>query len=184
MIMNKKSFILSTLLSISAIIAFSTPPKTSAIIADYEQTVKSQQDSANTVINGTVIGTNYFTYFTNFTKSINYDLRINEVIKGDNLKVGDIVTFDNDCGHASEMVTNMSVIECFNYTPKIGNDQTMYLNMSSGTSPSQALIYGDKVVGVNMVINSITCAVAFTITIITLITIIIIKIKRKKTKAQ
>lgn len=117
------------------------------------------------VVKGSIITVNYFSYFSNAFDDIDYDLRVNEVIKGEKLKVGDIITLHIDCSHASEMAIQSNIFECIQYTPKIGDNQSQYFNLNDTADTQQSIIYGNNVVGVNL-INNATNSLIFIIILI------------------
>lgn len=153
--MNKRISILSIICGI--IISIFITTQASAIIANYKEEVVGQQAEAVVVVTGKVISTKYIPKDeNNFYQTVNYELQVQNIERNDNrgqIKVGTIIQMSHNCDMATEMHEPSTKSECTQFAPKVGNEETVYMDYSSRACSSmpcpqyyQAVIYEDDII--------------------------------------
>lgn len=156
--MNKRISLISVVLILTSFfLSLASAVGVSAIIADYDETVKVEQTEAEAHIFGEVVAVEKKT-----GRYVDYDVVVTEVERGLYIGVGQKIRMSHNCNAFSEMYFQVSEEECLARVPKIGDKVEVYMNWYEGDSDEvycgsavcpatgyrQAVIYGDKVLDI------------------------------------
>ncbi len=156
--MNKRISLISVVLILTSFfLSLTLPVGVSAIIADYDETVKVEQTEAEAHIFGEVVAVEKKT-----GRYVDYDVVVTEVERGAHIEVGQKIRMSHDCNAFSEMHFMVPEEECIADAPKIGDKVEVYMNwyeedsdeaycgsaVCPATGYRQAVIYGDEVLDI------------------------------------
>lgn len=201
----KKKYLFA-IVSITALLSLLSPLKAFAVIADLEGTVARQQSAAKIEVIGTV-KTSEYVYSADEVidkDKVSYSVKITQVVKGENIFVGQLVHQLHLCNRASEMYQdNIGQQLCTDMSPKVGDVEHIYMNFVDNKY-DQAIIYEDPIIAVT---DDVSCStmdengcvqqapfykqssfyiqLAITVGIIcTVVAIIVIIVKKNKSKSK
>ena len=156
--MNKRISLISVVLILTSFfVSLALPVGVSAIIADYDETVKVGQAKAEAHIFGEVVAVEKKT-----GQYVDYDVVVTEVERGAHIEVGQKIRMSHNCNAFSEMYFQVSEEECIANAPKVGDKVEVYMNwyeedsdeaycgsaVCPATGYRQAVIYEDKVLDI------------------------------------